>query len=187
MGKSMSKCAVVGGIIVFIWCMISWMVFPWHKATFQRFKNESEVASVIKSNAMESGMYMLPSYKTDRDDSYQRQMKSQEMMRTGPFVFASVKLDGMNPKSAGPYIGALIIDIVSAYLIVWLLFKTKGLKYMQQTGFVAMVGLTAGVISLFPAWNWMGFSWSYVIVGICDMVIAWFLAGLAIAKLAKRH
>jgi len=180
----MSKCAVVGGVIVFVWCMISWMVLPWHKATIQKFENESKVASVIRDNAMQDGVYFLPACKPDA--SPEEKMKSKEMMEKGPFMFASVKLNGMSYTSAGPYIGALIIQIIGAYLITWLLFRTKGLKYMQQVGFITMVGFTIGFLSYLPAWNWMGFSWSYTIVGICDLVIAWFLAGLAMAKLAKR-
>ena len=32
--------AVLGGIVVFLWSMVSWTVLPWHSADLMRFTNE---------------------------------------------------------------------------------------------------------------------------------------------------
>jgi hypothetical protein len=186
MNKSLVWCGILGGIIVFIWGMVSWMVLPWHMMTMNKFYNEEQVAHVIKQNASESGMYMLPCTHCGDSSASERQIRrGKEMMRNGPMVFSAVKLEGMDPTSVRPFIRGLIIDIIAAFFITWLLLQTKGLKYGKQVWFVTVIGLIAGILGLLPGWNWMGFSSSYTLLCILDLVIGWFLAGLLIAKLAS--
>ncbi len=189
MQKSLIKCGVVGGIVVFIWGMISWMVLPWHTMTMNKFTHEELVAHVIEQNAPKSGIYVFPYMHTgssSEKESKKEMTEAKEMMKTGPLVFASVKLGGMHGGLVRHIIGSLVIQIVGALLISWLLFQTKGLKYFKQVWFVASVGLVVGILGHLPAWNWMGFAWNYTLVCVLDLLIGWFLAGLVIAKLAKR-
>jgi hypothetical protein len=191
MNKSMMTSAVVGGIIVFVWGMLSWMILPWHKHSMMKFEHEESVAQVISANAKASGLYVLPNsfhHKEGmtREENEHQKMKAMQMMEHGPFMLASIRVEGMNYKSPAPYIVSLIIQIVSAFLITWLLLKTKGLSYMKQVGFITIVGLVAAILGYLPGWNWWGFPLCYTIVGMLDIIIGWFLAGLAIAKLAKR-
>ena len=51
---------------------------------------------------------------------------------------------------------------------------------------VTLIGFLIGFLGEMPYWNWWGFSFGYVVVEIADAVIGWFLAGLAIAAVAKR-
>lgn len=192
MNKSLWKAAVLGGIVVFIWGMVSWMLLPWHMSTTHRFTNEKEVAAVIKANAPESGVYFMPSCHMDgkkkgSDEEMKARMEEAKMqMKAGPIMFASVHLEGMNADSPRPFIGSLIIQIIGAFFAAWLLVRAKAMTYMKQVGFVTMIGLFAGIVSALPAWNWMCFSTSWTIVALLDLVIGWFLGGLAIAKLVKK-
>jgi hypothetical protein len=191
MGKVIGKCGIIGGIVVFIWMLISWMLIPWHSATINKFENEEKVATVLKENAPVSGVYMLPNmchFKSPvtKEEMQKYRMAEKEMMRNGPIVFAGIRKDGVDPSSAAPFIRALIIQIVAGFFVTWLLLMTKGLKYMQQVGFITLLGFLAGIMTLLPAWNWCGFSTGYVVVGMLDLIIGWFLAGLAIAKLARK-
>ena len=106
-------------------------------------------------------------------------------MMKQPMVFASIK-HGEMKQNAGPYIVNFIILFISAGLISWLLLQTKAMPFIHKAFFVAIVGLTAGVITYLPAWNWLGFPAGYVWVHIIDLTITWFLAGLAMAKVVKR-
>jgi len=60
MVKKLLLGTVLGGLIVFAWGAISWMVLPWHAATLQAFTNEAAVSKVIQANAPQPGVYFLP-------------------------------------------------------------------------------------------------------------------------------
>jgi hypothetical protein len=205
MRKTLWKSALLGGIIVFIWGIVSWMLLPWHMMTTHKFINEEQVATALKANAPQTGIYFLPSCQIDdsnnqgqneqpsKEDQQQAKADLQKKMedakarmKRGPIVFASVCLEGMDPASPKPFIGSLIIQIIAAFLASWLLMHTKAQPYMRHVGFVTVIGLFAGVVSALPSWNWMGFSVGWTIVSILDLVIGWFLAGLAIAKIIKK-
>lgn len=188
----MVKCAVLGGLVVFLWGVVSWMILPWHQMTMKKFDNESRVADVIQDNTSMSGVYMLPNcFAQDKgmskEDMEKSKTKIKEMMERGPVVYAIIKKEGMSPNMAGNFITALIVNIVAAFFVTWLLMMTKAMAYMKQVYFVAVVALTAGLMIYLPDWVWMGMPLGCVVVHLLDLIIAWFLAGLVIAKMAKKH
>lgn len=189
MYKTLIKSAVAGGVIVFIWGMFSWMVLPWHTMCMKNFQDETCVGQTIAQNAPQSGIYTIPGMGGQKamDQQMMMQQKNHKkdknmMMHPKPFVFCAVMLGGMN-MGVGNFIWALVFVLVAAYLISWMVMQTKGLSYMGQVGFVVLVALVAGIIAKLPAWNWMGFPLGYVVICMIDMLIAWFLAGLAMVKL----
>lgn len=183
--KTVIRCAVFGGIVAFVWGMFSWMVLPFHKMSMHTFRNEQQVAQAIMQNAPESGMYMMPS--CTKKEMGEPKGAMHERMKTGPVMSASIVLEGMDPSSMTPYVISLIIQIVGAYFITCLLLKCKSMPYMEQVFFVTLVGLVVGILGVLPGWNWMGYSCGFAITMIVDLVIAWFLAGLVIAKFAHPH
>jgi hypothetical protein len=178
---------IVGGIIAFAWGIFSWMFLPWHKVTIEKFKNDYIVAKVIQENAPVNGVYVLPNMYHYNDQMTQEQVDEEEnLIANGPFVFAAVSVNGMNHRSFAPFIGSLIIQMIGGILTAWLLFHSRALKYMRKVFFIAVVGLLVGFLSFAPAWNWWGLPAGYTIVGIIDLFIAWFLAGLAMAKVSEK-
>ena len=188
MSKNHLKCALIGGLIVFIWGLFSWMVFPWHQTCLKKFANESDVANVIMDNAPDAGMYVLPNtFAYHEGDMSQKEMtRGMEMMERGPFMFASVRPAGMGKMSMGPFVVSLIIQIIGAFIVTWMLMQTKNLPFKKQVGFVTVFGLGVGILGQLPDWNWWGFSYAYILTNIIDLVIGWFLAGFGIAKVLKK-
>jgi hypothetical protein len=187
MSKNHLKCALIGGLIVFIWGLFSWMVFPWHQTCLKHFNNESDVADVIRDNAPASGVYVLPNTFSYHDGSSHKEMShGMELMERGPFMFASIRTNGMGKMSMGPFIISLIIQIIGAFIVTWMLMQTKGLPFKKQVGFVTVFGLGVGVLGQLPDLNWWGFSYGYVLTNIIDLVVGWFLAGFGIAKVLKK-
>ncbi len=187
----MLKCAVLGGLVVFLWGFVSWMVLPWHQMTMKKFQDERDVADAIQENTLESGVYMLPncfSYDKgmSKGDMEKAKMETKEMMQKGPIVYAIVKKEGMAPSMMGQFITGLIVNIVAAFFVTWLLSMTKAMAYMKQVYFITGVAFTAGLMISLPGWVWMGIPASCTLVSMLDLLISWFLAGLVIAKMAKK-
>jgi hypothetical protein len=187
MSKTHLRAAIVGGLVVFIWSMFSWMALPWHQKCMNKFTYEDDVASVIRDNAPVPGIYVLPNtfgYKEGENTEHMH--KAMKMMEEGPFMFASIQPNGMGKMGMKPFVGSLILQFIGAYFVTWMLMQTKGMSFRAKVGFVTLFGLSVGVLGKLPDWNWWGFSASYVMTAVVDLVIGWFLAGLAIAKVLKK-
>ena len=171
--KSFIQAGLYGGLVVFIWGMFSWMVLPWHHKTMHTFKDERKVATVIRDNVTEDGIYAFPSATVKKE-------------KNEPFIVASVRVEGMRCGVACSVVISALIQIVAAFLIAYLLSKTKYTDYMHRVGFVTTIGLLIAILAYLPAWNWWDFPASYTIVNFVDTIIAWFLGGLVIAKFVKK-
>ena len=171
------KGAIIGGITAFIWVMISWMLLPWHQATMQGFKSESQVAAVIAQNIDEGGLYVLP-YSASNEHSDEMM----ERAKHGPVMWAMISPDGINYGNAWHYIWSFITYFVAAGLISYLLCCTKMHCYWGKVCFITVIGIIIGWVSQVPDINWGGLPFSVAIVEFLDSVITWFLAGLLMAR-----
>lgn len=185
------KCALVGGVIIFAWGIISWMLFPWHQQSLKQFKNENAVYNAIKDNAPESGIYILPNMYVYRSGMSQGDLNRQvsvqhQMMEKGPVMFASVSREGVGGMRYIPFVTALLIGIVGAGIITWMLFQTKLTMFRDKVIFVTVAGLLVAILGSLPSWNWWGFSAAYTLGCMADVIIGWFFAGIAISRLSKK-
>ncbi len=187
--KMIVKCGVIGGVIIFLWGMLAWIVFPWQSQVLKKFNNEQMVYDVIKENMTESGVYVLPNMYTYASGMDQQQLNKEavdqnKMMLAGPVMFAAVTQEGVSDKmTIGSFIVYLIIQIVGVTAAVWLLSKTMIRGFKHQVLFFTCFGALIGLLGILPLWTWWGFSIAYVFTCWIQLVIGWCLAGLAIAKL----
>jgi hypothetical protein len=162
---------ILGGIVLFLWGYFSWMALPWHKTTFQNFKDEAAVTQVMQKNTYASGIYLTPS-------------KMQQPSAT-PIIFASVYQPGMTSMTHALVI-SFVTQLVAALLVSWLLIQTIGLGYVGRVAFVVIFALAAAIVTEIPYWNWFRFDTTYTLVTVADLLIGWFFAGLIIAGIARR-
>ena len=52
--------ALAGGAALFVWGAVSWMLLPWHNASYSEVADEDELARVIEKQAPASGIYGIP-------------------------------------------------------------------------------------------------------------------------------
>lgn len=179
---------LLGGVVVFVWGALSWMLLPWHYMTLQRFSDESAVARVVAANTAHSGVYVLPNPRREPARQVQgADAAAAPPAASMPLMFASVRLVGDIPNMGQAMAGSLAIQILGGLLAAWLLSMTRGLSYPRRVLFVTLAGVFAAVVGSLPYWNWWGFSAAYTLVSVADIVIGWFLGGLAIAKLVRRE
>src|SRR5437762_2784297 len=60
MVKQLALGAILGGIVLFFWSAIAWMLIPWPGEPLRSFTNDDAVIAAIKANAPKSGNYLLP-------------------------------------------------------------------------------------------------------------------------------
>jgi hypothetical protein len=165
---------LLGGLAAFVWSNISWELIGWHEKTLSSFQNEDELAAAIAAHTPHDGTYLLPSVPP-----------VEAKMRRGPIMFAAVRRGEFG--SFGRVIFTQLLSLMAAAgLLTWMTLQTGGLSYPRRVVFLAVAGLTASVIVDIPNWNWWGFSGLYTLVNLADFTITWLLAGLVIARVARR-
>ena len=179
MAKKLIVGGLAGGVVLFIWGMVSWMVLPWHNVVMEKFADEDAVAAAISANIHGKGIYLYPGYDSAGDEA-----AIMEKMKRGPIVFAAVDDQGFTGMGKPMAVGFLL-QVLAALLVTWIVLKTHGLTYWGKVCFVAVLALTAGVVSHLSYWNWMGFGGSYTLVMVADLGVSGLLAGLVIGKVAK--
>lgn len=175
MWKSIVRSAIVAGIVVFLWSMISWMVLPMHKVSMNKVTDESEVTSCVMNNAPSNGIYVIPSWEqVDKGN-----------LKSSPFIFFNVQKSVDFTSMTRSMFCGILTQIIGAAFIAYLLFHAKGLKYWGRVWFVTIVGLVVAILGVFPAWTWWHFPFGWVFLETIDLVVGWFLGGLVMAKLIK--
>jgi hypothetical protein len=84
---------------------------------------------------------------------------------------------------AMPMINSFLINFISAFIAATLLMMTlaQNPSFRRRVIFVMLLGLFAGFVGPFIMWNWWKFPFGFTIVGVIDLCVTWFLAGLVLA------
>ncbi|MCB1082707.1 MAG: hypothetical protein KDK61_00200, partial [Simkania sp.] len=103
-----------------------------------------------------------------------------------PLVLSAVRLQGINPNMVKEIIIHLITLLISTTFIATLLQSlASSLKYVQKIGVIVCIALIGAILNQTPLWNWHFFSPSFVLMGIVDQVVMYFIAGIGMAGLIK--
>jgi|GEM_PF-3295933 len=182
--QKVTKSGIIGGLILFIWSMLVWTVLPWQKHQFKGFMNEKSVSSVIKENAPSSGIYVLPDLRGCFDQDGLD--KAKERMKKGPFMMATISLEGKSPDMIGAMIESLIGRIIAAFFIAWVIYYAK-LKQNKVIKFILSLSIAIALSIALPYVIWMGCPMLFGFLTLLEAAIGWFLAGLAMAKILVTH
>lgn len=184
MSKRVITASILGGVAVFIWCMASWMLLPWHKTSFAQFENESSVTKTLSENAPKSGIYLIPYIS---DFSGDAKAEHDKKYTEGPLAFVAFSKEGGNdPQMKQQMLVALVMDLIGAFLIASLLAAASGLSYVKRVAFVASAGLAVGILGNVPNYNWWHFPLNYTGIAIADTFIGWLIAGIFMAAVIRK-
>jgi hypothetical protein len=188
MAKRLALGSLLGGIVLFVWSAIAWMVIPWPGEPLRSFTNEDAVVQAVTANAPRSGNYLLPNEPkrtgmTDEQYKAARQMAMDRMTR-GPMIFAVVRLEPMG-STTRPLIIQFLTQLVLALMATFMLLQTRGLTYAGRVAFVTAIGVIIFVGGHVEEWNWFSFSNAYMVMEFGAIVIGWLLASLVIAALVR--
>lgn len=178
-----------GGIVLFAWSCLSWMVLPFHGQTINNFKDTAAVQATIMLNVDKAGVYTIPAcpMKSTASPEAKEVLKKEAMaQRTqGPVAFAIVNPNGVGAMPVN-MIKALLASIIGVMLVTWLLFQTSIESFFGRVLFFTVFGLAASVVAIYPVSNWWGLPLFNTLIDTADLVIGFFLAGLLISFCASR-
>ena len=174
MWKPLFRCSLIGGLILFLWMIVSWMINPLHWTLIKKFKEEPKVTAAILDAAPQDGIYVIPSV----------HHSTQEMPKKGPFIFINVKRE-VTWTMTRPIVISLLTQIISVGLVTYLLLQAKAMKYWNRVLFFTIAGIVVTLWGCVPQWNWWHFPCGWTVFIMFDSIFSWFLCGLVIGKLVK--
>lgn len=173
--------ALVGGLLVFAWGSISWMVLPFHDETIHLFPGEQDEVDAFFSRVTESGLYHYPGMEGDRAEIEARRA-------AGPVVSKMIVYPDGTESGMAVKLGIVLLIHTGGALILAMMIKG-----MRQGGapFLACV-VVGGLFAVFAVAAAMmpnQLFWDYprerVTLSILDVLIPWTLASIVMSLMLK--
>ncbi|MFZ0391426.1 MAG: hypothetical protein WAN36_13285 [Calditrichia bacterium] len=187
--KQVVIAGILGGIVVFVWGFISWVVLPWHNYSMQTLPQEERLVGEMRGLQLETGVYFFPGMAESSDEENARKNEEvwAENHRQGPIGMIFYHREGTEPMSPGVFILGILIAIIAAGVAAALLKISVNQisSYGKRVAFVAMIGLFSVIAVPIYNWNWLYIPATYTIIAVLDLFITWVLAGLVIAWRVK--
>ena len=176
--------AVLGGLTLFVWGMLSWIILPFHSATMKDMPNEQAIVDALRANLTEPGIYVYPGmsdYETDK------QVWTAKYKR-GPIIPMLVYYPhGIEPMELTMHLKGLCIYILAAGLSALMLAMVVSAvpSYGRRILMGTMLGVFAALVSHFMLWNYAMIPAGFTLAMSLDLVVGWTLAGAVIGKIIK--
>lgn len=163
--------ALVAGILLFLWQFLSWTMLNVHQEEFGYTANQDKILQFLGEN-LEEGSYYLPNLPPG--SSQEEHQAAMESSAGKPWATISYH-KSMNPDMVMPMVRGFIVDVIAAWLLIWLLIRMNGMNFQRILTASIVVGLI-GYLTI-PYLNSIWFetnSMPYLI----DTVVQWGLVGL---------
>lgn len=164
--KYLLLAALLGGLTIFIWGALSHTALELSGGMYP-LKDGTAVIDAIRSQAPNNGVYYdsrgllaVVSLRPDMAD------KSQHMGANLGIEFAT--------------------NCAEALLLAFLLARSRAKGVFERAQLTGLMGLAAFIGLEISYWNWYGFSPRFVMQGLVDIVVGWYLAGLVLGWLLKK-
>ncbi|HLF13820.1 MAG TPA: hypothetical protein VI932_02885 [Bacteroidota bacterium] len=191
--KKIVLAGIVGGLILWIWGFISWVVLPLHTAAERPIPNESEIAETLARALPEKGVYlfpMMPQETADMSPAGQEAAMTAYVAKfqAGPHGRIFFDPAGGDPFMVNQMISGLLIFMLSASIVAWLLSRSTaaGESFLSRVVYCGMIGTLIAVGCYLSEWNWMGYSFDWTRALMFDSIVAWLLAGIGISAIVKQ-
>ena len=180
--KKLIIAAVVGGLILFVWQMLSFMMLQLHSAQMQYTDKQDEILAVLESTGIEEGEYFLPNT-ASATPSEEERIAYVDKYTGKPWARLSYHKE-MNMSMGMNMVRGLLVDIVAAFLLAWLLLKFAHLD--MKTTLIASIAIgLVGYLSisyLNSVWYETN-SWPELI----DTIAQWGLVGVWLGWYLNRN
>ncbi len=171
--KKLIIAGLVGGLILFIWQLLSFMMLQIHGSQMQFTDKQDEILAALEASGIDEGEYFLPNTASTAPSEEDR-VAYIEKYSGKPWAKVSYHKE-LNMSMGMNMIRGFLIDIVAAFLLAWLLLKFRDLNMKTSVIASLAVGLIGYLTISYLNSVWFETSsWPELI----DAVIQWGLVGV---------
>ncbi|MFY7898901.1 MAG: hypothetical protein ACOVNY_01875 [Chitinophagaceae bacterium] len=174
--KKVAISSLVGGVIIFLWQLLSYNLLHLHRDTQKYSPNQDSILKMLTENLSEEGQYLLPTLPAISTPKEQQRLADAQEGRSWAVVSFHKNYTG---DIIGKIIIALLTNIVMVGMLAWIFSKMEGwglFTFFVSSVFVGLIvfmntsvtnriwnesfGLTADLIDAVASWGlvglWMG-------------------------------
>lgn len=165
--------SIIGGLLLFIWQSLSWMVMDLHVKAHSYTEKEAAIMTVLNTELTEEGQYMLPGYKPGATQAENEAKATANLGK--PWAMVSYHKSFEMPIATN-IIRGLVVNILLMALFCWILSKITVPKF--STIFLASIfaGLIVFLNGIYTGHIW--YPTFDLMAHFVDYVVGWGLAGL---------
>ncbi len=184
---------VAGGIVLYVWGIVSWMFMPWHE--MGQLPAETTIAQTMRVADVPTGVYQLPGqdHEAMQKMSPEERKKAEADWKTaheqGPLAFIVYDADGASVVPVMSFVRGLVLDILLAAVAAALLSMAApalgGLP--SRILFLVLIGVYTSIATHLMNWNWMGYPLGFSLEMAGDTVIGALLLGVVLAIVVREE
>ena len=161
---------LVGALLLFVWQFLSWAPLNIHGSEFTYTANQDKILDVLSQN-LEEGQYMLPTAPPNSTPEQYQAVMDNSAGKPWAVISYHKSMDtgmGMN------MLRGFVIDLISIFLLVWLLMQFANLQFKS----ILLTSLAVGGIGYLtiPYLNTIWFDESSIGY-LIDTLVQWGLVG----------
>ncbi len=164
---------VVAGIILFVWQFLSWQALKLHASEMQYTENQDAIMETLSANISAEGTYYVPQPVPGSSSEEQKTYYENELIGQ-PWATVTYH-KSMGADMTMNMIRGFLVDLVAAFLLIWLLGKIESLTF--STALLASLGVGFIGYLTIPYMNTIWFesnSWGYLM----DAIAQWGITGV---------
>ena len=171
---------ILGGIAMYIWSTIAHVALPLGQVGFSQMPNEAAVLSAAQaSNGARDGLYFFP-WVSPKDPQMMQKMTAALKVKPSGLLLYHPAGHGVSDM-ATPMIAEFVKQLAQALIAAFLVSLAVLPGYWARVGFVALIGVVAGITTNVSYWIWYGFPADYSLAAVFIEFMDYVAAGLAIA------
>lgn len=178
--------AIVGGILLFTWSVVSWVVLNWHFDSIKALPDQDGAMAWIASSVQEPGVYLMPmNFSALSIDALTPEQLSAPLNSNSPAMFAAVAPSGSGMSVINAVLLALAAHVVAAFFVTAIILINTASGFWSRFSQVLLFAIAASVTIHVPHFIWFNFPLTYTLIAMIDSLIGWLFAGIVIAYITK--
>ena len=186
MMKRLITGGIVGGITLFMWGFVSWVVLTWHFDTVRHDSSVMAVVEDIEDNLQETGVYYFPPMTTMRPDETEMEAYT-ELHKNSPSGMIFYNAEHLDPMSPSRLFVGFLVDVGAALFATLLLIVALPSlpKYWGRVVYVAALGVFAIFAIRMVDGVFFNLPIRWTVNQTLDTAISWILVGLVLAAIVR--
>ena len=172
---------ILGGVVVFMWGFVFWTLLPFAQSVIRPIPDEddSAMATSLKMNVRESGVYISPKMPTAMDED--SKTKWEERHRQGPVYMLFYHQDGKEPMSPKVMAIGMGHSIGLAFVGAFILLAASPRSYANRVMLIFWAAVFVAVWADVGNAIWWHFPWDYTVLQLAYRIGGGLLLGLVLA------
>jgi hypothetical protein len=186
--------SILGGIALFMWGFMYWVVVSasWSAVRSLPLESETAIVSTLNEHMPADGVYFIPGFtEVDPQASPETRETLDQAWRArheaGPRGMIMYRRAGATPQQPSQFLAGLMLNIASAFFVACMVSfgVSSASRFSHRYAMVVCFGIAAAIATHGVQWNWFNMPTEYSQFMMVDVIGSWLVAGVVIAAIVS--